>query len=344
MNLDGFHITDAVIHDVPRGDAGEDELVLTDEQIALDGPLREYFRRKIISSLKTRGLDVMADVDADPCVRDAVEAVLADPAQLVAASRRVAEHLHAVQSGRNSAGLLTVVLGRIDSETCVSVLKLEREQGLRFAITTADDGRKTVDLEILRQLTLTDKTKVFKTSLLLLKKDGRAESMHGRVSDDQRGKDDGLGVANFFLSTFLGCQLRTSPETATFEFAHTAEQFFNDCVTSPERRGRYQVALLSRLQDNVLDVAPRDFARSNLDPADQPAFYEALRAAGINPDVAFEKDTSLVKINGFRMIFESGMVLVGRRDDLEKRVTIRPDGADRPGVDIVDAVKRLNGR
>ena len=42
--------------------------------------------------------------------------------------------------------------------------------------------------------------------------------------------------------------------------------------------------------------------------------------------------------------FESGMVLVGGRDDLQDRVNIRPDSAPDPGVDINDAVKRLGGR
>ena len=55
----------------------------------------------------------------------------------------------------------------------MAVLKLEREQGLRFKIDTDQQGRKTVDLELLRELTLTDKTKVFKTSLLMLDDSGR---------------------------------------------------------------------------------------------------------------------------------------------------------------------------
>jgi 37-kD nucleoid-associated bacterial protein len=344
MNLDTFQITDAMVHDVPRGGHEDEVLILTDAPIALDGALRAYFRKKVIKSLSLRGLEIVVDPDGAPCVRDAVAEILTDPSRLVVASRAMAEHLDAIQTGRNSAGLLTVILGEIDRRRCVSVLKLEREQGLRFHIDVDDQGRNVVDLELLRELTLTDKTKVFKTSLLMLDDGGQARSMYGRVSDDQRGREEGVGVAAFYLSTFLGCQLKTSPEKATLDFVRAAEGFFNDHVTNPEKRGQYQVALLAKMQDNTRDIRPRDFAEASLDIADRAPFAEAVRSTGLNPMVAFEKDTALVKVRGFKMTFDSGMVLVGRSDDLNQRVEIRPDDAQRPGVDINDAIKRLQGR
>lgn len=344
MNLETFQITGAVVHDIPRGGDDGETLVLTDAPITLDDALRGYFRKKIIKSLGLRGLDVIVDPDGAACVRAGVAAMLADAGELVDASQRIAAHLHDVQTGRNSAGLLAIVLGTIDGWACVSVLKLEREQGLRFHIDVDAHGRKVVDLELLRELTLTDKTKVFKTSLLMLDDTGQVGSMHGRVSDDQRGKDEGVGVATFYLSTFLGCQLKVSPEKATLDFVRAAERYFNERVASAEKHGRYQVALLAKLQDNTMDVRPRDFAQANLDLADRASFNEAVRVAGIDPTVAFEKDAALVKVNNFKMTFDSGMVLVGRSGDLSERVRIRPEEATQPGVEINDTLKRLNGR
>lgn len=344
MNLESFQILSAVVHDVPRSDDEAATLVLTDAPISLDDPLRAYFRKKIVKSLGLRGLEVVVDRDGAACVREGVTEILGDPGSLVGASKRIAEHLNKVQTGRNSAGLLAIMLGRIEESACVSVVKLEREQGVRFTIDTDDRGRKTVDLELLRELTLTDKTKVFKTSLLMLGRPGQAVSMHGRVSDDQRGRDDGDGVAVFYLSKFLGCRLATSPEKATLDFVRAAETFFNEEIRNAEKRGRYQVALLAKMQDNVMDIRPRDFAETNLDAAHRAPFTDAVRDAGLDPNVAFEKDTALVKVSGFKMTFDSGMVLVGKTDDLAERVAIRPDTADGPGVYINDAVKRLAGR
>jgi hypothetical protein len=345
VNLDSFAVGAVAIHDVPRGNDEGDELALTDDPIELDDELRQYFRRKIVTSLSERGVEVVADDNEDDVVRAAVARVIANPGELVDASRVIAERLDQVQTGRNPAGLLAVIAGTVDGKRCASVLKLEREEGLRFRIKVVG-GRHVVDLEFLRDLTLTDKTKVFKASLLTAEGAGlaKASTVVGRVSDDQRGSETAAGVATFFLGTFLGCRLKDSPEKATLEFVQAADAFINAEVQSAERRGRYQVALLATMQDQTAEIRPRTFARAHLDAADRPAFLDRVRDAGLDPDQPFGKDTSLVRIAGFKMTFRSGMVLVGTQEDLRERVDIRPDDARMPGVDINDAIKKLRGR
>jgi hypothetical protein len=338
MDLTSFEVDSVVLHDVPRPDDPDEDLVLTNQTIDLDEQLRAYFRRKITRSLATRGVEVLADEHEDPTVRAAVTEATANPNRLVPASRAIAQHLYEIQTGRNSPGLLAVLRGSVDERPCLSILKLEREQGLRVHIEVAQ-GTAVVDLELLRDLTLTDRTKVFKTSLLRVAE--TPESLEGRVSDDQRGRDEGVGVATFFLTTFLGCKLRISPDQATRQFAEAAEKFFNEQVHDAERRARYQVALLAKLQDNSLDLQPRDFARGNLEPADRSTFLDYVRDGGIETDTAFEKDVSLARAKGFKMIFQSGMALTGSLTDLERRVEPRQNGS---GAEINDPIARLQGR
>ena len=342
MKETDFAIESVMIHDVPRGGRDSSEMTLTDAPINLDDQLREYFRSKITNSLKTRGVEVIIDPCQDSTVYDAVARIIVDSSSLAEQSQLIARRLHTVQTGVNPPGLLTVIFGTADDKPAVAILKLEREEGIRFQVHDVD-GHLTVDLEFLRDLTLTNKTKVFKTSLFSLTDPSRSQSVAGSVSDDQRGQIQGRGVADFFLSTFLGCQLRISPARATLEFVQAAEEFFNDTVRNPEKRGRYQVALLSTMQDQQLDVTPHEFAALHLDTADRPAFLDRVGQYGLAPGAAFEKDTSLVKIKGFRMTFENGMVLVGGPDDLRDRVRIRGEDEE-PGVDIKDAVKQLRGR
>ena len=319
---------------------------MTDSPIALDDGLRAYFRTKIVSSLGLRGVQVVADPDRSAVVREAVVAVIAEPDELVPASKLVAEHLHNTQTGRNSggAGLLTLVLGRLDGQPCVCVLKLEREQGLRFNIETDAQGRNTVDMEPLRELTLTDKTKVFKTSLLVVAPGGGADGVTGRVSDDQRGRHDGIGVATFYLNAFLGCQLKDSPAKQTLAFVKGTDTFINERVANPQTQGTYQVAVLAEMQSNTMDLRPQDFAQTHLQPADRGPFMQAMRDAGVDPTVPFEKDTSLVKVSKFRIDFEHGLVLVGSPEAGHRHVVIRDASADRPGAEINDVIKRLGGR
>lgn len=343
MNLATFEVEDVVIHDVPQPDPRFGPLVLTDAPVALDDDLRGYFGRKVVDSLSIRGVEVVADTTADATARESIAGVLTDARQLVAESRQLAAHLYGVQTLVNSPGLLAVVGGRIDGGRCVGILKLEREEGLRFSIHAERDGQTVIDVELLRDLTLTDRTRVFKTGLFVsgAAASGGVDPAHisGRVSDDQRGRLEGEGVATFFLHRFLGCALRVSPEIATRDFVRAAEQFFNEQVDNAERRAAYQVALMSRMQDNVSEVRPRTFAEENLDGQHRSAFLRTVEAAGLDPNVPFTKDTSLARVRGFKMVFESGMFLVGSLTDLDQRVNVTDDGAE-----ISDAPKRLLGR
>jgi hypothetical protein len=254
----------------------------------------------------------------------------------------VAHHLDRSQTRRNPAGLLAIGLGSLDEGHVIAVLKLEREQGLRLRIDVVGDHAE-VDLQFLRDLTLTDKTKIFKTSLLRLENDNDPDSMYGLVSDDQRGRDEGTGVATFFLTTFLGSQLKTNPEKATLDFVLAAEQFINEDVASDERRADYQVALLAKMQDQTIDLRPREFAEQSIQANDRPRFLERVAQHGLDPNTTFEKDTSLAKVRGFKMVFEHGMTLIGSGEDLRERVRV-PEAAGVNGVVIGDTLKRLSGR
>jgi hypothetical protein len=345
VNIASFKIVDVMIHDVPKGNDRFGSLVLSDVPITLDEELRQYFHRKIRVSLNERGIAVIADSGKSDLVRTQIARLVIHPNELVEVSKTIAERLNEVQSGRNPAGLLVVATGTVDGKNAATVLKLEREQGLRFQINL-ENGKHVVDVEYLRNLTLTDRTKVFKTSLLTTGKGAQAtaQNVSGFVSDDQSGNDLAEGVATFFLGTFLGCKLRDSPAKSTLAFATAVDAFINSDVDNAELRGKYQVALLAKLQDQTTVLAPWAFARDSIDQPDRARFIEKIKSLGIDPDSSFPKETELVKMKGFKMTFDSGMVLVGSRENLEDKVKIQSNDAARPEVIIVDTIKALNGR
>lgn len=344
MDPGSFQVSAVMVHDVPRPEEGNG-LALTDAPVALDEALRDYFRRKVTQSLKVRGVEVVTDPTGHPAIRDAVQLIQRDSDRLAEESQAIARHLFNVQTKRNSPGLLAIMTGSTSAGPCVSIIKLEREEGVRVRMNLVQ-GQRVIDLEFLRDLTLTDKTKVFKASILLLDDLDRTDSLYGVVSDDQRGRSEGTGVANFFLYTFLGCKLRENPEKITLEFFEAGEEFINDDISDPTKKGRYQVALLATMQDNVIDLRPRGFAENNLDATDRSAFLQRVAARGIALDSAFEKDTHLIrsKIQGFKLTFESGMTLMGRREDLDERVHLPAEGEAAQEVRITDPIKRLQGR
>lgn len=341
MDWDSFDVVDAVVHYIPtERDEPEPELLLTDTVIELDDALRRYFRDKLVARISTKGLDVVVDPDRDPCVPDAVRDALANPARLVEISQRVARHLDATQTGVNSSGLLAVLHGRLGATDWLGVVKLERQRGVHFVIRE-EDGGHVVNLDLLRNLTLTDTTKVFKTALLTVPAGQGGAAVTGSVADDQRGSADGTPVASFFLGAFLGCKPREPAAETTFRFVRAANTAFNTDVPRPETRGRYQVALLATMQSSSTSVHPRSWAQEHLDEPDRKPFLARIEDAGVPPAAAFPKDTSRVRVSQFSMTFQEGMVLVGSPEDLAQRVHIPEDqGPDRP-VELHDTVKNV---
>jgi hypothetical protein len=198
MDITAFTPQSVVVHDVPQQGSGQN-VVLTDAPITLDDDLRSYFAAKVVASLGFKGLDVVADATADSTVRTAVAAIVHDPRELIDQSQALARRLNEIQDARNPAGLLAVIHGRMGPVECVAVLKLEREQGLRVRIHRAG-GKLTIDMQHLRDLPLTDKTKVFKTAVLTVERGGDPASVRGRASDDQRSRFEGEESRTSFCS------------------------------------------------------------------------------------------------------------------------------------------------
>jgi hypothetical protein len=178
MELSSLEIETVIVHEVParlvRG--GSPPPGLSDIERPLDDELRTFIADRMTDTLHTKGIDVrFAERSASP-VPGVLSQLLLLPdstpqpevvRQFVASSRTVAEHLYATQTGQNSTGLLTFIRGEVDEQRCFGILKLEKEEGARFQLQEIE-GHRTFTLEQMRQLMLTDSTRVFKASLFRL--------------------------------------------------------------------------------------------------------------------------------------------------------------------------------
>jgi 37-kD nucleoid-associated bacterial protein len=343
IKLSDLEIVDAVIHDVPRPETGE-ALTLTEAPVSLDVELETYFRDKLKESLQGRGLRIQADPDLPSMVRDSVAVILGDAARHVEASQAMAMHLYELQKKTNSPGLLTVIRARAADQDLIAILKLEREVGVHVLIDE-EEAKRVINLEFLRDLTLTRKTRVFKAAVVELLEEGDPLTMQGLASDDQRSRTEGRGLARFFLHDFLGCQLSASAEKATKDFWIATQTFINDDVASPEKKGRYQVAVQAFLEEPEEDLRPETFIQRAIDLNDQPKIRQRVRDQGLDPGITVPKDTGLIarKISGFRVTFAHGMALVGAREDLEERVDLPNENGSGP-TKIRDTIKAMSGR
>ena len=93
-------------------------------------------------------------------------------------------------------------MGNIQNKKVIGILKLEREEGARLE-QTHREGRPTYDILHLKDLILTEKTKLFKIGLFFK---GAFEEFgyEGKACDNQLSYTSNREVAEFFLTSFLG--------------------------------------------------------------------------------------------------------------------------------------------
>jgi hypothetical protein len=344
IDLGTFFVESLIVHEVPerRVHRESDPPLLSERLSPLNDELRRFFREAAIRTLSgIQAFEVAVDEAASSPVPGLVRTLLSSPsADMVEASRTMAEHLYRSQTGVNNRGLLTVISGRAQNKPCVVILKLEKEEGARAHLEEVE-GALTFTIEHLRDLMLTANTRVFKASLFRV---GSDDIIDGLVSDDQRGHRPRTEVADFFLGTFLGCRLRDDPRIVTKRVFTATESFFNEQVQDPTRRTRYQMALLVEMQSQRTTFDPRSFAQTHLQGHDRAAYLAYLQGGNL-PARSFDRDTELItkQLRQMEMLFESGLRLSGPAAAIESRVKVAGEG-NQTVVTIRDDLKSVRGK
>ena len=346
IDLGRMQVEKIIVHDVPsrptRG--GGQPPVLSEVESPLTQELKNYFREKILKTLITAGYDVLFDTESSSPVPSLIlDSLGSQTINFVSMSQRIAQHLYDSQTGVNPAGLLCVAQVPVGTDQCLAILKLEREAGVRLQQTLLD-GKATFSLEHLQELMLTEKTKVFKVGLFV--QIGKVlETIQGTVSDNQRGYHPTTEVADFFLKRFLGCKLREAPEVITKRLFQTTEAFISEQVREPEIKARYEIALLSELSSESRTFSPWQFAERHLGLDDRQRYIDWLGEAEIAPQ-PFDKDTTLIQthLRRIQLDFESGIAVLGSPETFEQHVGVRDLDDGRTRVEIVDRMKRVQGK
>lgn len=250
----------------------------------------------------------------------------------------MATHLYQMQGGPSPEGLLTVIEGKLGPQPALAVLKLEKEQGVRVR-HEMKSGKATLSISHIRDLMLTEKTKVFKVGLFGL----QSGNVRGLVADKQ--KSYGTTVAQFFLERFLGCHLASAPEVTTRQFFEETQGFINDSVADPERKARYQVALAAELSSQGSTVSLQTFANSSLEVEDRQPLMNRLREKGLDAP-SFQKDVSLIEVHLRRIqfTFESGIAVLTPPNEIGETVKLDLLQDGRTRMQIQDNLKSTQGR
>ncbi len=119
------------------------------------------------------------------------------------------------------------------------------------------------------------------------------------------------GVATFFLSKFLGCELSGDAQAVTRAFFMATLAWINDRINDPDSQAKYFLALITEMNAEDRDIDPGDFARRNLDPEDCNGFLQYLAASNVSVTV-FEMNVKLIKtqLRGMRINIENNIVVL----------------------------------
>ena len=349
MNIDlgPLVVKKVIVHEVPaRTTKDGGSVVYSKVESNLDDELRRYFREKIIQSLNAAGYSVIFLPETSSPVPELLNAYLQGHTnEFVGMSQDIATHLFQTQTGVNSSGLLCLVEVAVNGTQGIAILKLDKDTAIRIQ-PILHQGAPTYDLEHVKNLILSGKTKVFKAAIFLSQTaTTHGGVLHGTVSDNQRGYAPLAEVADFFLSRFLGCTLAESPAVTTKKYLHSSENFFSNEVPDPERKTRYETALLAELNNYRVALSPIDFAENNLDPDDRQPYVDWLRNNDVSPQ-EFAKDTALIKthLRKIKVNFESGVEVFVPPQTLDEQVTITKMDDGRTELRVRDRLLEMRGK
>jgi len=346
MDLGRLQVDKIIVHDIPtrlvKG-VGQPP-VLSEVESPLTQELKNYFKEKITGAIATAGYEVVFDTtSSSPVPSLALDRLGNQATDFVSMSQQIAQHLYDTQTGVNPPGLLCIGQVLIGDGEGLAILKLEREAAVRLEQTQLD-GKSTFSLEHLRQLILSERTRVFKVGLFVQKGES-LETIQGSVSDNQRGYHPTTEVADFFLKRFLGCKLCEAPEVTTKRFFEATERFIAEEVVEPEIKARYEIALLSELSSETRTFGPREFVSRHLRLEDRQRFMNWIDQLELSPQ-PFDKDIALIHthLKRIQLDFESGIAVLGHPEIFKEHISMRDLDDGRTHLEIEDRMKRVQGK
>jgi hypothetical protein len=236
-----------------------------------------------------------------------------------------------VQSGTNSAGLLALIDCRLRDENAVLIVKLKHETGSRL-FREPQSERRHYTMEVLRDLFLTEGTRVFKCALF----GHSGPDTRILVSDDQRPSTREYEIAEFFLEQFLGCKRIEVGHVVTKRFYNSTVEFINAHMPEGDRNDLYD-DLTSQLRRRVSRIDARQFAREFLPLAKRDDYMSFIQSRGI-PNV-FEKDTSEIGtyLKKKQIRTEHG-ISITVPEEAQQFVSVEPNR-----IIIRDSTEKVNG-
>ena len=320
-------IRHVIFHDVPeKGHEGAGEPLLSDIETKVDASQKNHLLTKLTRVLNsTKAYPVrFLTITASPVPKQ-VRLLTASGfkrKKFVEGSRELANYLFEQHTKATSPGLLCVIDAASSSNSCIVLMKLERERGAQLALS-GKPGKKTFAMSVLNDLVLTDGTRLFKTAMFIRSGNGdddfRASACEGQYN--VFSADD---LAKFWMR-FLGCGFVVEPRVATQRFFESTLEFISNAVTEPTIKASIYEHLQSQMKANTRTFAPQTFIQDYVPQEYQQPYRDHLESDKI-PLTQFRKDVSDIEKSLERKLYRTkrgGMISIPA--DAEDIIEIRQE-------------------
>jgi hypothetical protein len=309
---------------------------LSEAETAISDQVRGFLQEQIASALKD-GRQIV-EVPEMSTVPGMVRAVWKKDSTLLTASQTLARVLQTTQPAISPEGLLMVADVTVDGARGFLLAKLEHEKGTRAVREKNDDGDLVYSMQFLDNLFFTEGSKVYKIGYFPLP-DNVDDPLEGLVVDKQAA---GHAVAHYFRETFLGCGWKERPELATERFMDTVQKWI-DSREDPEKRTKYQLALITEMQSQRNSLSVAGFVDQYIDVEDRDNFRRTVGQA--LPSATITKDVSLVqgRLANVRWDTRSGTVVIATPDAVEEGIVTVSSGEDGTEIRVRDEITGTTG-
>ena len=232
---------------------------------------------------------------------------------------------------------MTFLVGHVQDNKIVGILKIEKEEGGRIQQSTKN-GKRTFDILSLKDIILTKNTRFYKISVFF-EEGPKKHGYDGKVCDNQlTNKED---IAHFFLKKFLGCDFVQDQKIRTKEFYDITEKFIKKQVVKPNDQFRHHFQLLAYLTSQIKEISPENFAKNHIDPEYREKYLEFLTKNGVQNELIKKDLKKIEKEVQIKVLsFEDDVEIRGTRQAFDEHVTYKEMDDGKVHAEVISRLKK----
>lgn len=343
IELSSIQIEHIIVHDIPKHK--KDDLTIkptySERESKISDGLRYFFKDKVIQALGSdRSFKICFENNSSSPISWIIKEMLSSKEpNIVQPSKAMTKHLYEQQVGSNAAGILVVILGKLNTSNICIILKLERDEGAQLNL---NPHTHSFNIDEVKNLMLTTKTKIFKVALFILNTDFGAK-YDGILMDYQIDVKLKKEVRTWFIDKFLGCKAFEDPKITTQLFYNYTRTYIQTIEDEIEKI-KYIQDLNSYVQKNIQYLNPKDFADDYLKTSQQKNDYKNYLEEKRFSFTAFPKDNSQIerRFKKIVVLFENDISVIGNKGSFRKGVILEklPNGQTR--VEFTSKIKNIS--